>query len=316
MATARHFLMIRPTRFDFNEQTAVNNYFQSRGAHPTAAAEKAMQEFDAMVSLLREKHVDILVINDTPEPHTPDAVFPNNWISFSPDGTVILYPMFAPNRRMERKPEVLKTIREHFLVRQVWDLSEWENSGIFLEGTGSMVLDHEHKLAYAALSPRTDASLLDIFCRKSGYQAIPFHATDLQGEPIYHTNVLMCVADRFVVICLESIIDPIEKEAVTRLIRESGKELIAISQLQLAQFAGNMLQVENSKGEKMLVLSSSAYASLQPDQLSRLSSYQPLLPFAIPTIEQLGGGSTRCMMAEIFLSPVIDDSGSRQHIPL
>ncbi|HVZ25299.1 MAG TPA: arginine deiminase-related protein, partial [Sediminibacterium sp.] len=172
MASARHFLMIRPTRFDFNEQTAVNNYFQTRPAEPIAAAAAAMQEFDAMVATLRAAEISVLVVQDSPDPPTPDAVFPNNWISFFPDGSLVLYPMFAPNRRWERKPEVMTTIRNHFSVNRIWDLSEWEKSGVFLEGTGSMVLDHENKLAYAALSPRTDATLLDIFCKGCGYLPI------------------------------------------------------------------------------------------------------------------------------------------------
>jgi hypothetical protein len=302
MQTTSHLLMIRPVHFGFNAQTAVNNAFQVAGAD-VAAQEKALQEFDHFVTVLHSNGVDVTVINDTPEPHTPDSIFPNNWISFHDPDTVCLYPMFAENRRKERKPPVIQQLQQTFTITNTLDLTGYENEQLFLEGTGSMVLDRENKLAYACLSPRTHQAVLDDFCRKMGYRPVLFTAVDGAGKAIYHTNVMMCVADRFVVICLESLPNQEEFKMVQETIGNTGKELIAISFDQMNHFAGNMLQVQNRNGEKLLVMSSQAYQSLQPEQVKKLESFNRILHAPLTTIETNGGGSARCMIAEIFLKP-------------
>lgn len=292
--------MIRPVNFSFNAETAVNNTFQVAGAEE-AAQEKAAKEFDGFVNLLRDYGVNVLVVNDTPDPYTPDSIFPNNWISFHDNGTVLLYPMFAFNRRKERKPQVLQQIKNRFQVQHTIDLSQYEQQNLFLEGTGSMVLDRDYKLAYACLSPRTNQQVLIDFCQQMQYQPVLFTAVDAAGKPIYHTNVMMCVADRYVVICLDSIADAKEQATVVNTIRETGKELIGISYDQMDRFAGNMLQVQNDRGENLLVMSSQAYSSLTPKQAERLNSFNRIVHAPLTTIETNGGGSARCMMAEIFL---------------
>ncbi len=295
-------LMIRPVAFTYNAQTAVNNSFQQQGA-AEAAQEKALAEFDTFVSLLRSKGVRVHVVNDTFEPHTPDAIFPNNWISFHSDGTVFLYPMYAENRRAERKPTVLEYIRKTFTVRQQQDLSHYEQQSLFLEGTGSMVLDRDAKIAYACLSPRTDASVLQQFCDATGYTPCIFTSVDAQDAPIYHTNVVMCVAEKQVIICIDSIPDAAEKAHVIATIEQSGKALVTISFEQLAQFAGNMLQIKGNNELPLLVMSSTAYNSLHTTQIETLSKYSELVHSPLNTIETNGGGSARCMMAEVFLTP-------------
>jgi len=292
--------MIRPVDFGFNAETAVNNAFQVAGAG-TAAQEKAQKEFDDFVTLLRANDVEVLVISDTPEPHTPDSIFPNNWISFHKPDTICLYPMFAVNRRHERKPPVLQQLQQSFAINHTIDLTGYENTNQFLEGTGSMVLDRDYKIAYACLSPRTSQPVLLDFCSQLHYLPVIFSAVDANGKAIYHTNVMMCVADRYVVICLESIPDQKEQKMVQDTIRKSGKELIVISFEQMNCFAGNMLQVNNSRGEKLLILSTQAYSALQPDQVKKLEQYNRILHSPLTTIETNGGGSARCMMAEVFL---------------
>lgn len=266
-----------------------------------AVHSKALKEFDEFVGMLRNNDVDLTVVEDTPQPHTPDALFPNNWVSFHQDGTLLLYPMYAPSRRAERKEHVLKEIYNRFRIKKEIDLSHYEKNNLFLEGTGSMVLDRDNKIAFACLSPRTDRKVLDEFCDKMKYQPVVFTAVDKDGQPIYHTNVLMCIADRYVVICLDAIHDTAEKERVSNTIRTSNKEIITISYDQLNHFAGNMLQIENSNGEKLLVMSTQAYQSLATDQVQKLSEYNRILHSPLPTIEANGGGSARCMMAEIHL---------------
>lgn len=298
--TTSHLLMIRPVNFGFNAETAVNNAFQVAG-NDTGAQEKALQEFDAFVHLLQQNGIDVSVVEDTPEPHTPDSIFPNNWVSFHDDGTVILYPMYAPNRRQERKPGVLATVAQKFSIKNTVDLSGHENENTFLEGTGSMVLDRENKITYACLSPRTDYFVLTEFCEKMGYTQESFDAIDQKGQPIYHTNVMMCVADNYVVICLEAIAADHEKEQVSAAIKKSGKAIIPISYEQMNYFAGNMLQVSNNNNEKLLVMSSQAYASLTKEQLAQLNGYNRIIHSSLTTIETNGGGSARCMMAEIHL---------------
>jgi hypothetical protein len=301
MQTTSHILMIRPVHFAFNAETAVNNAFQVNSSQ-TGVQEKALAEFDAFVRQLSLQGVDVTVVEDTPAPHTPDAIFPNNWISFHENGIVCLYPMFAANRRKERKPAVLEAVAKKFPVSRTIDLTGYEEQGVFLEGTGSMILDRDHRIAYACLSPRTDTGVLEDFCRRMGYTAMVFHSTDETGMDIYHTNVMMCVADRFVVICLDSIRNETEKKTVMQCIADTGKDMVPISLDQMKQFAGNMLQVQNTRGEPLLVMSSSAYHSLSPAQIDRLSGYNRIIHADLSTIEKNGGGSARCMMAEIMLA--------------
>jgi hypothetical protein len=292
--------MIRPVNFGFNAETAVNNAFQVAG-QDAAAQEKAAREFDAFVQLLQQNGVDVTVVNDTPDPYTPDSIFPNNWVSFHNDGTIILYPMFAANRRQERKPGVLQQLDKKFSVNKTVDLSGYESQDKFLEGTGSMVLDRDKKIAYACISPRTDKSILEDFAKQMGYQPVAFTSVDQNGRAIYHTNVMMCVADRYVVICLDSIADKKERAMVEKVIGESGKTIITITLDQMNHFAGNMLQVENDKGDKLLVMSSQAFIALSGEQVKKLESFNKIVHAPLDTIETNGGGSARCMMAEVFL---------------
>ncbi len=299
MQTTSHLLMIRPVNFSFNAETAVNNAFQS--AATSDAQKQALKEFDGFAALLKNNGVDVTIIDDTPDPYTPDSIFPNNWVSFHGDGTVCLYPMYAQNRRLERKPEVLLQLTRKFDIRATLDFSGYEQQGLFLEGTGSMVLDRDKKIAYAGISARTDRTVLIDFCEKMGYTPELFTAVDGKGLSIYHTNVMMCVGDRFVVVCLEAVPDPAEQKSLADTISRSGKAVVTISLSQMNQFAGNMLQVHNDKGEKLLVMSSQAYASLAPAQISELTSFNRILHAPLTTIETNGGGSARCMLAEIFL---------------
>ena len=293
-----HILMVRPVNFGFNEQTAASNAFQKPGEQ-NEVQQKALQEFDAFVAILRQNGVDVTVLNDTPEPHTPDSIFPNNWISFHENGSVFLYPMQAENRRPERK--VFDTIKEAFKTKHIYDLSYFEHQNQFLEGTGSMVLDRENKLAYACLSPRTDIDVLNKFCKLSGYQSVLFHAEDEAGKAIYHTNVLMTIGDRFAIICLDSITNHTEKSAVKEALQQSGKEVVEISFAQMNNFAGNMLQLQSKSGESLLVMSRTAFLSLTKPQIQTLERYCKLIYSPLNTIETNGGGSARCMMAEVFL---------------
>ncbi len=234
-------------------------------------------------------------------PHTPDSIFPNNWISFHQDGSIVLYPMYAVNRRAERKEHVLNTISAKFDVKQQIDFTSKENEDHFLEGTGSMVLDREKKIAYACLSPRTDKAVFEEWCSKMNYIGCSFYSVDEKGGEIYHTNVMMCVADQYVVICLDSIRDAAERDNVFNTIANSDKKIIEISYKQMNRFAGNMLQVENKTGQRYLVMSSQAYNALTPAQVKELESYNPIIHSDLTTIETNGGGSARCMMAEVFL---------------
>jgi hypothetical protein len=292
--------MIRPVKFGFNAETAVNNAFQVKNDEADVQ-DKAVKEFDAFVKLLRENGVDVTVVEDTVEPHTPDSIFPNNWISFHDDSTVLLYPMYAENRRKERKQHVIDKVSEKFSIDRTIDLSLYEKENIFLEGTGSMVLDRDNKVAYACLSPRTSEKVLQDFCEQTGYIPVLFHAVDGNGQPIYHTNVMMCVADKYVVICFDSIQDDEEKIKVINAILQTGKEIIDISIDQMNHFAGNMLQVENGQREKLLVMSTQAYQSLTDKERQKLGSFNRILHSSLETIEANGGGSARCMMAEVHL---------------
>ncbi len=299
MQNTAHLLMIQPVNFGFNAETAVNNTFQKNvGGN---IQQKALQEFNDFVAVLRKNKVDVTVIEDTPEPSTPDSIFPNNWISLHEDGRIFLYPMFATNRRNERKPHVLKAIKNKFAVSDIIDLSKYEEEDIFLEGTGSMVLDRENKIAYACLSPRTEKNLLDEFCRITGYRSVTFRSTDSAGVDIYHTNVMMCMAGSYVVICLDSITNEEERKNVIASFEGTNKEIISISQEQLNSFAGNMLQVKNADNELLLVMSSQAYNSLTATQIETLQKHNRIIHSSLLSIETAGGGSARCMMAEVFL---------------
>lgn len=293
--------MIRPVNFSFNAETAVNNAFQTNAASDDTQRE-ALNEFDGFAALLRDNGVDVTIIDDTPDPYTPDSIFPNNWISFHDDGSIVLYPMYAPNRRLERKPAILENLGKNFEISRTVDLSGYETEDRFLEGTGSMVLDRENWIAYACLSPRTDKDVLEVFCTQMKYTPVAFTALDDRSQPIYHTNVMMCVADKYVVICLDSIADTDERATVTDTITRTGKEIVPISLDQMNRFAGNMLQVHNKSGAKLLVMSTQAYQSLLPQQIEKLQSFNRIIHAPLNVIETNGGGSARCMLAEIHSS--------------
>lgn len=295
-------LMVRPAAFGPNEQTASTNFFQSTsGLSKKEIHQLAMNEFDNMVDILRSHDINVLVIDDTLTPQKPSAIFPNNWLSTSPEGIISVFPLYAPNRRPEKRDDILKTLAEKFVVKDVQDWSEFEVEGKFLEGTGSMVIDHENKVIYACYSPRTDVAILEKFANVNKYRAIIFFAADKTGNAVYHTNVVMTLGEDFAILCVDAIEEEWELIAIRQLLDSSGHEVIRIDKDQMYSFAGNMLQVKNNKGEKYLVMSQTAFASLYEDQKKELSSRCKLLPIAIPTIEKIEGGSVRCMMAEIFL---------------
>jgi len=294
-----YLLMIQPVNFGFNTETAVNNTFQKNIGGDVQ--QKGLTEFTDFVELLRKNKIDVMIVEDSLHPATPDSIFPNNWISFHADGRIFLYPMFAVNRRLERKTAVLHAVEQKFSVNEIIDLTKSESEGLFLEGTGSMVLDREHKIAYACLSPRTNEELLNQFCKKVDYSPVTFRATDNTGIDIYHTNVMMCIAKTFAVICLESVTGKEEKANLIDSIIKTNKEIVDISLQQLNHFAGNMLQVMNADGELLLIMSTQAYQSLTAAQIEILQKHNCIIHSSLNTIETAGGGSARCMMAEIFL---------------
>lgn len=299
-------LMIRPASFGYNAETAANNFFQQDPGMPAAdVQEKALEEFNKMVDLLRENEIEVLLIEDSREPPKPDAIFPNNWLSSTPDGKLFIFPMYAPSRRAEKREDIIDRLSADFEVKDLQDWSEYEVAGRFLEGTGSMVMDHRNQLIYAAISERTNLSVLEKFAVTNGYQAIVFLATDAAGRPIYHTNVLMSLGENFAVLCEEAIEEEWELIAVRQLLESTNHAIIPISREQMQRFAGNMLEVKNKKGESVLVLSQSAFESLRKEQKAMLEAYTRLLPILVPTIEAVEGGSVRCMMAEIFLEKKI-----------
>ncbi len=298
--------MVEPVAFAFNHQTAVNNFFQQNEPDTEIAiGQEAHKEFCRMTDTLRAQGVELIIEKDTLHPHTPDSIFPNNWISFHEDGRVALYPMYAENRRMERYNPILSTLADKgFSIRHVTDYSEFEKEGKFLEGTGSLVLDRTFLIAYAALSERTNEELTHRFCRDFGYEPVIFHAYQTvtgQRLPVYHTNVMMCVAENYAVICLDAIDSPWEREVVTHSLVRHSKEIIEISEKQMHRFAGNMLQVKTQRGQSLLVMSQSACDSLTDPQKNRLQAYNEIVSVDIPVIEKYGGGSVRCMIAEVFL---------------
>jgi hypothetical protein len=305
--TTNAIVMIRPVAFRMNEQTAVNNYYQKvlDGLLPATVNAKAQQEFDAFVAQLRAVGVQVIVVEDSTDTDTPDSIFPNNWISFHENGDVALYPMFAENRRLERREDILDILEEEgFVVNEIMDYTSAETEGFFLEGTGSIVLDRENGKAYCALSPRADEELFIEFCEDFEYTPVIFEAFQTVEEErklIYHTNVMMCIGDTFAVICADCIDDKKERKMVLDSLRGDEKEIILITEAQLNNFAGNMLEVIGANERRYLVMSASAYQSLTKKQIAQLEEHLTILKANLDTIEACGGGSARCMMAEIFL---------------
>ncbi|AXO62232.1 amidinotransferase [Pseudomonas sp. phDV1] len=302
MQTTNTVLMIRPTRFSFNLDTAGNNCFQQPFLPPEAAQERALEEFDGYVAILREHGVEVLVAQDSETPHTPDSIFPNNWWSSHADGTLALYPMEGHNRRLEREKGVLEALLHDFHIKRVLDFTDLEHQGIFLEGTGSMVLDRERRVCYAGYSSRTHIEALRRFVEHFDYRLCAFNAVDRQGAAIYHTNVMMSVGSRLSLVCLDSLTDANERTSLERHLRDSGMEVLPLSWHQLESFAGNMLEVQGRGGEPILVMSRTAWNSLDSPQRSLIERYTRPLPVNIDTIERIGGGSARCMLAEVHLS--------------
>lgn len=304
MQTTDTVLMIEPVAFGYNVQTAENNYFQVNSENQDTQ-KKALDEFQNLAEKLKAKGINVVVVKDTIEPHKPDSIFPNNWVSFGKDGKVVLYPMFAPNRRDERRMDILETLKNQgFEITEVVDFTSFEKENKFLEGTGSMIFDHENKLAYGSVSLRLDENLFQYFCQKMGFTPVIFHSyhtAENKRLPIYHTNVMMSLGDQFAVICLDAIDDVSERQNVVEHLLKSGKEIIEITEEQLQNFAGNMLQVNNARGEKFLVISQTAYESLTPEQIQKIEQYSEIIYADINTIEVNGGGSARCMLAEVFL---------------
>ena len=300
-------LMIRPVQFRMNEQTAVNNYYQKTIEHltPDAVNALAVEEFDAFVQKLQAAGIQVVVVDDTKEFDTPDSIFPNNWISFHKNGTIALYPMFAENRRFERKESVVEAVEEKgFSIKHVVDYTEAEQENLFLEGTGSIILDREYQKAYCALSPRADEQLFIEFCEDFDFFPVIFSAyqtVNQKREKIYHTNVMMCIGSTFAVICLDSIDDKKERKNVINHLKKDNKDIIEITEDQVNQFAGNMLQLIGKNNTPFLIMSQSAFDSLRADQLSKLEKHTKIISSSLQTIEACGGGSARCMMAEIFL---------------
>ena len=302
MHSSNNVLLIKPAKFSYNIETAKSNAFQnSSTTDKREIVGTAILEFDRMVQELIQIGVNVTVLDDTETPIKPDAIFPNNWVSFHANGTVVLYPMLAKNRRKERRVDVIKTIRENFEINKIIDLSIYEKKNIFLEGTGSIIFDHTHKIAYACISPRTDKQLFEKTCKILDYKPICFQSVDAQRKEIYHTNVMMNIGNGYSVICLESIKDKNQREIVSASLTKSGHKIIDISYDQTSSFCGNMLELELLDKKNILAMSRKAYQSLTATQKSSLEEFCKLFPLTIDTIERVGGGSVRCMIAEIFL---------------
>jgi len=305
--TTNSILMIRPVAFRMNEQTAVNNYYQKviDGLLPATVNAKAQQEFDAFVAKLKSVGVDVIVVEDTLNPDTPDSIFPNNWISFHENGDIALFPMFAENRRLERREDILDILEEKgFIIENIMDYTSAEEDNFYLEGTGSILLDRANGKAYCALSPRADEELFIEFCEDFDLNPIIFEAFQtVNGERklIYHTNVMMCIGETYTVICADSIDDKKERKMVIDSLKGDDKEVIYLTEDQVNNFAGNMLEVKGANDRRYLVMSSAAYKSLTKKQIAQLEEHVTILSSSLDTIEACGGGSARCMMAEIFL---------------
>ena len=297
-------LMIRPVRFESNPETAASNRFQAgSSATPEEQQAAALREFQGLVAVLRDAGIEVIVIDDTAHPHTPDAVFPNNWVSTHADGRVVLYPMEAENRRAERRLDVVESLHRHYRrqVTEVVDLSGHEREGHYLEGTGSMVLDRVNRIAYACLSSRTHLAPLGDFAQRMNYDVVAFEAVDRNGAPIYHTNVLMCVGETIAVVCDAAIPREEQREAVLTRLRDTGHTIVTIDYAQLEAFAGNMLELRDKDGDRVLAMSQQAFDSLDDQQRRILASSGRIVSAPIDAIESMAGGSVRCMLAEIHL---------------
>ncbi|PIE42078.1 MAG: amidinotransferase [Gammaproteobacteria bacterium] len=300
--TTGHVLMIEPVAFAFNRQTSGSNYFQRE---TVSAQPKALKEFRTMVAKLRSNGVNVLVINDSLLPHTPDSIFPHHAVSFHAGGRAYLYPMCAANRRQEADRQLLNAVKKAgFVLKEIYDMRQLADGRHFLEGMGSMVLDRGNGIAYACRSERTNETWFRQMCKRFKYEAVVFNAYHTVGWkrlPIYHTSVMMTVAETFVVICLDAVSDDKQRQLLLDKFDKTNKTVIGISEKQLHQFAGNMRQVRTDKGEKRLVMSSGAYHSLTDQQIERIEAHCPIIHTDIATIEENGGSSVGCMMAEIFL---------------
>ncbi|MFZ6010906.1 MAG: citrulline utilization hydrolase CtlX [Bacteroidota bacterium] len=294
-------MMVRPASFEFNLQTAGSNVFQSQASSSQNFSALAIEEFNAMLDTLEAHDIDVKVFDDLLTPSKPDAVFPNNWVSFHADGKVILYPMMAENRRIERRTDIIDALRKDFSISEVIDLSNHEMQGHFLEGTGSVVFDHTAKIAYACRSPRTHEHLVQNLSTTLGYKPIIFDALDENKNAIYHTNVMMCVGRKFAVVCLDSILQESDQDVLLGSLASTSHQVVAISFAQMRAFAGNMIEVQTRAGDPVVLLSERAYQSLLPGQINAIGQHAELLPLKINTIEDLGGGSVRCMVAGIHL---------------
>lgn len=299
MQTTNKLLMVRPANFGFNTETAQNNYFQQATDQSHVNAQ-AVEEFDNYVALLRDNGIEVVVIQDTATPHTPDSIFPNNWFSTHASGELVLYPMFAPNRRQERKEAVLEYLKKEYKPTQIIDFTPYETENEFLEGTGSMIIDHKNKVVYACRSQRTSEKVLADFCEKMGMKYVVFDAVDANGQLIYHTNVMLTIGEKIAVICLSAIKNEAEKDTVISSLQRAGKEIVDISHEQVNHFAGNMLEVRNAAGKSFLVMSQSAKESLSMQQKNKIEQNCTILAPHLTIIETNGGGSARCMLAEIF----------------
>ena len=296
-------MMIRPVDFSFNQETAGSNAFQNaaHGLDADLIKKNAAKEFDDFVALLKENGINVIVFNDTPHPATPDSIFPNNWISLDQQGRMALFPMQASNRRLERRDDIVEFFKENYIINDAADLTVFEQEDQFLEGTGSMVIDYVNDIVYACLSGRTHLNVINEFCSRMNYRACTFTSVDQSGKEIYHTNVMMCIAEKFVVICLDSIKEEKEKQKVIASFQSTGHVIIDISFEQMNHFAGNMLEISNEEGKYFLVMSAQALASLYDEQIAAIKVHDDILAPAINTIETIGGGGVRCMMAEVFL---------------
>jgi len=301
---ATALMMVRPVRFCYNEETAVDNAFMTNiSSNKESTQEKARQEFDNYVSILKSKGVEVACFEDTLEPHKPDSIFPNNWISFHEDGTIVLYPMKAMNRRVERREDIVEGLEKTFGYRisQKIDITGEEKNERFLEGTGSIIFDYINKIAYACVSQRTHKEVLEEIASKIGFKAHTFSSVDENGKEIYHTNVMMCLGERFALVCAQSIRNETEREKLVNSLKETGHEVIFLTYEQINHFAGNALEVSNPKGDKYLIISKSGFESLTEEQKTIIEQYDEIVPIPLDTIETIGGGSARCMIADIRL---------------
>ena len=307
MQSTNSILMIKPTKFNYNGETAVNNYYQQASdlSEANEIQREALNEFNGFVDTLKRKGINVIDIEDRHDSISPDSIFPNNWISFHESGRVAFYPMFAKNRRLERRDDILIQLKERgYRLNTIRDYSRNEISDTYLEGTGSMIFDRENKKAYCAISPRADIELFKEFCSDFGYTPVYFNSyqsVDEKRLPIYHTNVMMAVGSEFAIICADSIDDEIERKNIINSLKADGKEIVYISELQVESFAGNALEVRKADGDAILVMSKTAFEVLEKKQIEQIEKYTEILPINVSTIEKYGGGSVRCMMAEVFL---------------